>query len=149
MNNGQQRTASELASERRANLSRRRFLRGVGACIALPAFESLMPRAWTGSALGAEAAAAGGMGLTASGMPLRMAFMYIPNGVNQANWWPTGEGKAFKFGPTMSALEPLKDQVQVVGGLDQVNAISGPDGAGDHARANGTFLTSVRVRKTA
>jgi len=39
--------------------------------------------------------------------------------------------------------------VQVIGGLDQMNATAGPDGAGDHARANGTFLTGVRVKKTA
>src|SRR4051812_23685460 len=109
--NNEQRTASELARERRTHLSRRRFLRGVGACVALPAFESLMPRGW-GSALAEEAAKAGGMGLTPKGMPLRMAFMYVPNGVNQNNWWPTGEGQGFKLGPTMGALEKVKDQLQ-------------------------------------
>ena len=39
--------------------------------------------------------------------------------------------------------------MQVLGGLDHVHATAGPDGAGDHARANGTFLTGVRVKKTA
>ena len=45
----------------------------------------------------------------------------------------------------MKPLENLKQHVQVLGGLDHVNATPGPDGAGDHARANGTFLTGVRV----
>ena len=49
----------------------------------------------------------------------------------------------------MQSLAPVKDQVQILGGLDHVNATPGPDGAGDHARASGTFLTGVRVKKTA
>jgi hypothetical protein len=43
----------------------------------------------------------------------------------------------------------LKSHLQILGGMDQVNATPGPDGAGDHARASGTFLTGVRVKKTA
>jgi hypothetical protein len=49
----------------------------------------------------------------------------------------------------MQPLAALKDRLQVLGGLDHVNATPGPDGAGDHARASGTFLTGVRVKKTA
>src|SRR5205814_2242934 len=49
----------------------------------------------------------------------------------------------------MLPLENVKHQLQVLGGMDQVNATPGPDGAGDHARASGTFLTGVRVKKTA
>src|SRR5215475_7050229 len=49
----------------------------------------------------------------------------------------------------MQPLADLKQHVQVLGGLDHRNAEAGPDGAGDHARANGTFLTGVRVRKSA
>src|SRR5258707_7004104 len=99
------RSQSGLARERRANLSRRRFLRGVGACLALPAFESLLPRgaisAWAADPI--AAATGERLAVSASGAPLRMAYMYIPNGVHQANWWPTGEGKDFKLSPT---LEP-------------------------------------------
>jgi hypothetical protein len=78
-----------------------------------------------------------------------MAFVYFPNGAHQANWWPKGEGKDFEFAATMQPLANLKHRLQVLGGLDHVNATPGPDGAGDHARASGTFLTGVRVRKTA
>ena len=48
----------------------------------------------------------------------------------------------------MKPLEALKHRIQVMSGLDHLNATPGPDGPGDHARANGTFLTGVRVRKT-
>src|SRR3977135_4317999 len=49
----------------------------------------------------------------------------------------------------MPPLEAVKQHVQILGGLDHINATPGPDGAGDHARASGTFLTGVRVKKTA
>jgi len=134
---------------RQYSLSRRRFLRGVGAAaVALPAFESLLR---PGSAAAAEVAAqtgAAGLATTATGAPLRTAFVYFPNGAIQANWWPTGDGKDFKFARTMEPLEKVKDSLQVFAGLDQRNAMPGPDGAGDHARASGTFLTGVRVKKT-
>jgi hypothetical protein len=122
--------------------NRRRFLRGLGACMALPALESLSFGSVT-SGVGPRLAT------TATGAPLRMAFVYFPNGAHQSHWWPEGEDKAFEFSKTMKPLERLKDKVQVVSGLDHVHATAGPDGAGDHARANGTFLTGVRVKKTA
>lgn len=131
-------------------MSRRRFLRGVGVSMALPAFESLLPRSAT-----AAAAFAGGAPIppatTATGAPLRMAFVYVPNGVNLSYWWPKkeGKGKDFEFNRTMLPLARLKDQVQVIAGLDQLNAFGGKDGPGDHARACATFLTGVRARKTA
>jgi hypothetical protein len=134
----------QISLERASAQSRRRFLRGVGACVALPAFESLRP--W-----GSAVAAAPGTPATAAGglAPVRTAFVYFPNGAIPGQWWPDGEGKSFKLNKTMAALEPVKHRLQVVGGLDHVNATPGPDGPGDHARACGTFLTGVRVRKTA
>lgn len=119
---------------------RRRFLRGCGAALSLPAFESIVrPK---------TVMAAPRMAASESGAPLRMGFVYIPNGVQQAHWWPSGEGRSFDFNATMKPLEDLRDKVQVFGGLDHQHAESGPDGAGDHARANATFLTGVRARKT-
>src|SRR5438128_160298 len=129
-----------------AGFDRRRFLRGLGACVALPAFESVLPSILRAGEVAASESAGAAAGAAAA--PVRMAFVYIPNGVNQANWWPTGEGADFQFGATMQPLEKLKEHVQVLGGLDHLNATPGPDGPGDHARANGTFLTGVRVRKT-
>lgn len=122
--------------------SRRRFLQGVGAFVALPVLPSLLPR----QVFAAEAAAGGA---STAAAPLRMAFVTFPNGCNLDHWWPTGEGAAFQLNKTMAPLEAVKRQIQVISGLDQLNADPGPDGAGDHARANATLLTGVRARKTA
>ena len=134
-----------LAQQRSFNLSRRHFLRGLGACMALPAFESL------GGFKALAAATKNGSQLATSstGAPLRMAVVYFPNGAIQDHWWPEDEASKFELNRTMKPLENVKGQVQVLGGLDHVNATPGPDGAGDHARASGSFLTGVRVRKTA
>lgn len=131
-----------LAKERYLSFSRRRFLKGLGAVVALPALETFGP-----SVKAAEEARK--LATTASGAPLRMAYVYFPNGAHQKYWWPDGEGSDFKLNRTMESLEPVKSQLQVIGGLDHVNATPGRDGAGDHARASGTFLTGVRVKKTA
>ena len=131
-------------SEVRASfLSRRQFLRGVGVGLALPVFESALAplgRAATGSA--------SPLATTASGAPLRMAYVYFPNGAHQDYWWPTGTGANFSLGRTMQPLAALQGSIQVLGGLDHKNASAGNDGAGDHARANATFLTGARARKT-
>jgi hypothetical protein len=131
--------------ERQWSLSRRRFLRGLGATIALPA----MPSLGTGWAHGAELSSAVGSVAAATAAPRRMVFLTIPNGVHQDNWWPTGEGKDFELGPTMEPLAAFKDQIQVIGGLDHINATAGKDGAGDHARASASLLTGCRAKKTA
>src|SRR5690242_17811724 len=127
---------SQAASrfQRQMGLSRRHFLRGLGACLALPAFESIRPV----TLLATEKSA---LATTASGAPLRAAFLYFPNGAIPSAWWPSSEGTDFEFSRTLKPLEPTRQLIQVVGGLDQRNAEPGPDGAGDHARANGTFLT--------
>jgi Protein of unknown function (DUF1552) len=129
----------------RTDLSRRHFLRGVGVSLALPAFESLI----AGRSVAAFANEAARLATTPSGAPMRMAYVYVPNGVNQGHWWPKGTGKDFELTRTLEPLAKVKHQVQVMGGLDQVNANGGLDGPGDHARASGTFLTGVRVKKTA
>ncbi|HTD88735.1 MAG TPA: DUF1552 domain-containing protein [Candidatus Binatia bacterium] len=123
------------------NLNRRDFLRGVGACLALPAFETFSP-------VIAAIKEPPRLATTASGAPLRMAFIYFPNGAHQENWWPE-QGDGLVLSRTMQPLESVKHQLQILGGMDHVNATPGPDGAGDHARASGTFLTGVRVKKTA
>ncbi|PWU20328.1 MAG: hypothetical protein C5B50_04215 [Verrucomicrobia bacterium] len=132
-----------LAREQWLGLSRRRFLRGLGACIALPAFDSL------GAAKVLGAAPDSQLAVTATGAPLRMAFLYFPNGAIQDAWWPSSEGTDFQLNNTLQPLANLRQHIQILGGLDHLNATPGPDGAGDHARANGTFLTGVRMKKSA
>ena len=114
---------------------RRAFLKGIGVSIALPALEAFRS---------APVAAAEGR----EGPPVRSAFVYVPNGAQQAAWFPSGSGKDFELSSTMQPLESVRDQIQVIAGLDHQHAEAGPDGAGDHARANATFLTGMRARKT-
>lgn len=136
---------AEPAAQRRASLSRRHFLRGAGACLALPALESLFP----GKLFAAEATAPGSLATTATGAPLRTAFVFFPNGAIQPNWWPNGAGKDFKFNATLKPLEQSREFVRVLGGLDHVCANGGMDGGGDHARGNAVFLTGQRLKKSA
>src|SRR5436309_5945103 len=132
-----------LTAERRASLSRRHFLRGLGACLALPAFESLHP-------LGLLAGPASAAGIGDKSAPVRMAFLYVPNGTIPSAWWPAGEGgRDFVLPPSLRPLEKLQHQIQIISGLEDLSANAGPDGGGDHARAGGTFLTGVRIKKTA
>ncbi len=133
-----------LAAERAVSLSRRHFLRGLGACMALPAFASLKPLQ-----VFASESAAGKLAVTATGAPLRTAFLFFPNGAIPSAWWPNGENQDFKFGDTLQPLEASRKDLQVLGGLDHRNAIGGVDGAGDHARGSGVFLTGVRLKKSA
>ena len=125
------------------SVNRRVFLKGLGAGLALPSFETFF------SASVAKAEAAKGLATTASGAPLRTAFLYKPNGVNMEKWALTGTGADFTFGPTHEPYAKFKDQLHVFGQLAHLNGTSGGDGGGDHARANATFLTGARPRKTA
>ena len=132
------------AADRQAALDRRAFLRGVGACVALPLFESLGTHRLLAAAPEASRLAA-----TATGTPLRTAFVYFPNGAIPANWWPARAGADFAWSRTLKPLENHKNALQILGELDHKTAEPGLDGAGDHARGNGTFLTGVRLRKSA
>ena len=114
--------------------------------MALPAFESLRPF----KLLAAESgSAAGKLAATATGAPLRTAFVFFPNGAIPSAWWPGAEQPDFALSDTLQPLERSRELVQVLGGLDHTCANGGPDGAGDHARGNGVFLTGVRLKKSA
>ena len=115
-------------------IPRRTFLRGLGTAIALPTLEAMLP---------SRAVAAGN-----KKFPTRMAFIYIPNGVVQENWNVTGEGKDFGFSHILEPLSQHRENLTVFSGLSHQKAYSNGDGAGDHARANATFLTGCQARKT-
>lgn len=132
------------ALDRHINLSRRGFLRNLGICLALPAFESFKPL----TAIAANSDVAARLAETVTGAPLRTVFTYFPNGAIPDAWWPGQRGTDFELSRTLQPLQKLKQHVQILGGLDHVNATPGDDGAGDHARANATFLTGMRARKT-
>lgn len=133
-----------LSAQRFAAMNRRHFLRGLGACVALPTFTSLLP-----NRMFAAGTRLGELATTPTGAPLRTAFVFFPNGAIPTKWWPEGGETGFKLNPTLAPIEPLRRHVQVLGGLDHANARGGADGAGDHARGNGVFLTGVRINKSA
>lgn len=109
--------------------TRRSFLKGLATTLALPSLASV--RAAT----------------PAAASPLRMAFVYIPNGVNLERWRPSGSGAGLP--ETLQPLASLREHFSVMRGLDHEKASANGDGAGDHARANATFLTGCQARKTA
>src|SRR5262245_49729489 len=100
----------------------RTFLRGLGATVALPLLDAMVP------ALSATA--------TAATPVRRLGFVYIPMGSNQVMWTPQGEGKVTELSPTLSTLMPFLDQLTVISNLELKNAYS--SGA-DHATGNCTF----------
>jgi hypothetical protein len=116
-------------------VSRRAFLRTASSLIALPAMESFGFRAFA-----AEKTAAA---------PTRMAFLYIPNGVNMHTWTVKGEGAGYELSPTLQPLAALKSDFSVFSNLAQDKAEANGDGGGDHARATATFLTGCQAKKTA
>jgi len=109
--------------------SRRTFLKGIAGTLAMPSLQSIVKAA--------PAAAAAS--------PTRLAFVYIPNGVNLDMWQPKG---AENISESLSPLSALRQHYSVMRGLDHKYANSNGDGGGDHARANATFLTGVQARKT-
>jgi hypothetical protein len=132
------------SNERSLHLSRRHFLRGLGACIALPAMESLHPLGALAKVVGTAADS------SPVAAPTRMAFVYVPNGIIPSAWWPeSGPSENLQISPTLAPLTNIRDKIQLVSGLQDLSANPERDGAGDHARAGGTFLTGVRIKKTA
>lgn len=122
-------------------LSRRTMLRGIGAAVALPWLEAMGPsKAW-----GAEAQTAVN---PATAAPNRMAFVYVPNGKNMADWTPTKEGTDFELPAILQPLEKVRGDLLVLSGLTADKARPHGDGGGDHARALAAFLTGSQPRKT-
>jgi hypothetical protein len=117
------------------HLSRRSFLRGAGAVIGLPLLDAMMPAlAWAR--------------LSKKQPPLRLGFVYVPNGMVMANWKPAEQGEKFAFTPILKPLEPFREHTMIVSGLMDHNANALGDGGGDHARASASFLTGAHPRES-
>jgi hypothetical protein len=120
----------------RKHLSRRALLRGVGASLALPLLDCMVPAL---TALSQTAAA-----------PVRLrrfGVFYVPNGMSMGYWFPKAEGPLQVLPPTLRSLAALKDRVLLLGGLADKPADL-MKGGGDHARSAGTFLTAVPFKLT-
>jgi Protein of unknown function (DUF1552) len=109
------------------SLPRRTFLRGVGAAVALPLLDSMVP------ALTATAKTAG---------PRRVGFVYVPNGAIMDQWTPPEVGSAFTFTPILKPLEPLRDHLVVLSHLSR------PGTDADHALASSGWLSGVTAKET-
>jgi hypothetical protein len=120
------------------SISRRAVLRGLGAAVALPWLEAMGPlAAWSAPAKPG-----------ARPVPNRLAFLYVPNGKNMADWTPSEEGADFRLPRILEPLTGVKDQLLVLTNLTADKARPHGDGGGDHARALSAFLTGAQPRKT-
>ena len=113
----------------RWQLSRRQTLKGLGATMALPFLEAMRPLSAQG---------------TSSSDPVRMACLFMPNGVRPDKWTPTGSGKTYKLSPILSPLEALKEEIMVISGLTN-KASHGGDG---HYFKTASWLTCTTIEKT-
>jgi hypothetical protein len=115
-------------------LSRRTVLRGMGTAVSLPLLEAMLP--------GRAAAAAG------AAHPMRIGFLYVPNGKHMPDWTPATEGSGFELPWILEPLAAHRDRFSVISGLAHMKANANGDGGGDHARALTTFLTGMQAKKT-
>ena len=111
-------------------LPRRTFLRGMGAALALPVLDAMVPALSRVHALSAPVK--------------RLGFVYIPMGSEITQWMPRTEGRLTELSPTLAPLTPVMDQITVVSNLEMRNAYA----AANHATANSTFLSGVLAKPT-
>src|SRR6267142_5447358 len=118
----------------KVHVSRRTVLRGLGATLALPLLDSMVP-------------ALTALDETAAAPVRRFGVFYVPNGMSMPYWFPKAEGPLAELPPTLRSLTELKDRVLLMGGLadESANLVKG---GGDHARSAGTFLTGVPFKIT-
>ena len=112
-------------------LSRRTLLRGVGTAVALPFLDAMTP------ALTA-----------ATARPVRMAFVYVPNGIDMRHWNPAYEGALQELPRILKPMEPFKQDMTLLSNLTHNGGRALLDGAGDHGRCCGGYLAGVQPRKT-
>ena len=124
------------------HLARRTFLRGVGATLALPLLDAMVP------ALSAAAR-------TAANPVRRLGFIYFPHGSvswadGSANrWTPPGDGGPLELSPILQRLAPVKDQTLVLTNMEHKNAQgNGTDGNAEHTRSNASWLSAARPKMT-
>src|SRR3954452_22564412 len=114
-------------------ITRRTMLKGLGATVAPPWLEVMTPIA---------------SAAPAAKLPIRAAFLYVPNGVHMPDWTPKSEGTLTDLPATLEPLKAFKNDINVLSGLALDKAKANGDGPGDHARAQASFLTGCQARKT-
>lgn len=111
-------------------LPRRTFIRGVGATLALPLLDAMIPSMTA-------------FGATPAGRVRRLGFVYMPMGCDQSRWTPPGEGKLEELSPILTPLEALKDHVTIITNMELKNAYPGT-----HATSNAAFLSAAKAKWT-
>lgn len=115
-------------------ISRRTMIKGVGATLALPILDAMLPNAaWATPEQFAQN---------------RMAFIFFPNGAIMPDWTPAQVGSNFELSRTLKPLAAHQQDLLVLSGLAQDKARANGDGAGDHARNSAAFLTGAQPKKT-
>jgi hypothetical protein len=112
-------------------LPRRTFIRGMGAAVALPFLDAMVP-ALTAQTKGAP----------------RFTAIYCGNGANMFDWTPAAEGVGFELSPSLTPLAPFRDRLLVVTGLDNYQATDQGDVGGQHPRAAPAFMSCVHPKQT-
>ena len=115
-------------------IPRRTFLRGVGTTLALPLLDSMVP---------ALAAKTG----TEAKSPVRLGYIYTPNGRIMSQWTPAAMGAGFEFSPSLKPLAPFREQLLVLSGLNIKAADARPgEPGGVHARPCASWLTGIHPK---
>lgn len=116
-------------------IPRRTFLRGLGTMMALPLLESMAPVTALASAM--------------KPTPIRVGFIFVPNGISMPLWTPATAGSGFQLPYLLQPFANVRDQISILTGLSQNGARPLGDGPGDHARSAAAWLTGVHPKKTA
>jgi hypothetical protein len=117
-------------------LPRRTVLRGFGVSLALPLLDSMVP-------------AFAAVRKTEARARKRLGIVYIPHGAVMAQWMPETDGAGFAFSPSLAPLEPFRDRVTVISGLDNAPAFAlQGEPAGGHGRIGAAYLTGVHAKPT-
>jgi Protein of unknown function (DUF1552) len=117
-------------------IPRRTVLRGVGASLALPLLDCMLP-AFTA------------LTKAAAKPPVRFGVVYVPNGIIMNQWTPETDGAGFEFTPTLKPLEPFRDRLVLISGLDNTGFSNRKlSNGGPHQRAPAAYLTGIEPRPT-
>ena len=111
-------------------LPRRTFLRGMGATVALPLLDAMVPSMTA-------------LARTPAAPVRRLGFVYMPMGCDLPRWTPPGEGTLGQLSPTLQSLAPVADQLTVITNLELKNAYPGT-----HATSNAAFLSAAKAKWT-
>jgi hypothetical protein len=111
-------------------LPRRTFLRGMGATIALPLLDAMIPSMTA-------------FARTPAAPVRRLGFVYMPMGCDLPRWTPPGEGRLAELSPSLQSLAPVVDQLTVITNLELKNAYPGT-----HATSNAAFLSAAKAKWT-